>query len=172
MGRRIFREVLEWVISLTAALIIVLVVKSLAFDIIEISGKSMIPALYDGDKVVVEKVSTYIGSVRRGEIVILDPGDKGTGIYIKRIVGLPGELLEVSGGKVLINGNAIEEKYLREGTYTDIDMKLTVPDDCVFVMGDNREISEDSRIIGPIPLKNLKGHAIFRIYPFERTRGL
>nr|WP_307815963.1 signal peptidase I [Thermobrachium celere] len=103
---------------------------------------------------------------------MLDPGSKGRGIYIKRIIGLPNEVVEIKDGSVYINGNKLKEDYLEPGTYTDVDMKITVPEDCVFVLGDNREVSEDSRYIGPIPIKNLKGHAVFRIYPFSDIKKL
>lgn len=167
VNNRFAKELRGWILSIIAAAIIAFVIKALLFDIIEISGPSMVPTLHDFDRVAIEKLCTYTGNYKRGEVIILDPGSKGEGIYIKRIIALPGELLEIKEGKVYIDGSLLEEDYLQEFTYTDIDTRITVPEDCVFVMGDNRRVSEDSRRIGPIPIKNIKGHALFRLYPFD-----
>jgi signal peptidase I len=167
MKNRLLREIRDWIISILIAAVLAIAIKFFFFDIIEITGRSMLPTLYEKDKVAIEKLSLYIGNIKRGQVVILDPGDKGSGIYIKRVVGLPGEILEITGGRVYIDGELLDEDYLDEDTYTDMDIKITIPEDSVFVMGDNREVSEDSRVIGPIPIKNLKGHALFRVYPFD-----
>lgn len=172
MREDIKREIKEWVYSLVIAAVLAFTIKAFIFDIIQVSGTSMVPTLHNNDRLIVEKISMYSKKIFRGEIVILDPGDKGRGIYIKRIIGLPGDELEIKNGEVYINGTKLQEDYLKPGTYTDVDMKLKVPEDCVFVLGDNREVSEDSRYIGPIPIKNLKGHALLRVYPFNDIKKL
>ncbi|TDT51239.1 signal peptidase I [Fonticella tunisiensis] len=168
MQKSFIEELKEWSVSIVIAAVVAFSIKTFLFDIIEVSGTSMLPTLHDKDRVAIEKITLYTKDIKRGEIVILDPGTKGRGIYIKRVIGLPGETIEIKNGNVYINGEILHENYLRSGTYTDIDMKVTIPEDSVFVMGDNRQVSEDSRIIGPIPIKNLKGHALFRIFPFNQ----
>lgn len=172
MKENIKNEIKEWIYSLVIAAVLAFAIKAFIFDIIQVSGRSMVPTLHNNDRVIVEKISMYRKKIYRGEIVILDPGSKGRGIYIKRIIGLPNETVEIKDGNVYINGDKLQEDYLEPGTYTDVDLKITVPEDCVFVLGDNREVSEDSRYIGPIPIKNLKGHAVLRVYPFNDIKKL
>lgn len=90
-----------------------------------------------------------------------------THAWIKRIVGLPGDKIEVSGGAVYRNGELVEEAYIKEEIYRDFH-PVVVPDDSVFVMGDNRNASMDSRSVGPIPIDNIIGKVVLRYYPFDR----
>lgn len=170
MKNQLAKEIKEWIICIIVAGAIAFFIKGYVFDIIQVSGTSMVPTLHDSDRVAVEKISLYNDNLKHGEIIIFDPGSKGRGIYIKRIIGLPGDEIEISNGSVYVNGKKLEESYLKPGTYTEGDQKLTVPNDSIFVLGDNREVSEDSRYIGPIPIKNIKGHAILRVFPFNQIR--
>lgn len=172
MSSSTLREIREWVVSIIIAAVIAFTIKGFLFDIIQVSGTSMVPTLHNDDRVAIEKISLYRNTLKRGEIVILDPGKKGRGIYIKRIIGLPGEKIEIKEGSVFINGNKLEEQYLKPGTVTEGDISTVIPEDSVFVLGDNREVSEDSRYIGPIPIDHLKGHALFRVFPFNQMNSL
>jgi signal peptidase I len=172
MSKNTMNEIREWIVSIAIAAAVTFTIKYFVFDIIQVSGTSMVPTLHNNDRVTVEKISLKMNKLTRGEIVIFDPGDKGRGIYIKRIIGLPGDDVEIKEGLVYVNGESIKEDYLKPGTYTDSDMKLTVPDNEIFVLGDNREVSEDSRYIGPVPIENLKGHAVFRLFPFNQMGSL
>lgn len=172
MSNNALKEIKEWVVSIIIAAATALTIKAFVFDIIQVSGTSMFPNLHDNDRVAVEKISLYTKNIKRGEIFILDPGDKGHGIYIKRIVGLPGETIEIKNGRVYINGKQLNESYLKPGIYTKGNIKLKIPADSVYVLGDNREVSEDSRYIGPVPIKHLKGHAIFKVFPFNEAKSL
>jgi signal peptidase I len=172
MSDKVMKEIKEWVISIIIAAVITLGIKYFIFDLIQVSGTSMVPTLHNNDRVAVEKISVKMNKFERGEIIIFDPGDKGKGIYIKRIIGLPGDTVEIKNGKVYVNGVKLKEDYLKPGTVTTDDMKLTIKKGEIFVLGDNREVSEDSRYIGPIPIKNIKGHAIFRLFPFNQMGKL
>ena len=86
--------------------------------------------------------------------------------YIKRIIGLPGEVLEVRDNRVFINGIVLSESYILEVIQDDFG-PVTIPDDHIFVMGDNRRYSRDSRIIGPIPIDDIVARAWFRVWPLE-----
>ncbi|EYE88926.1 signal peptidase [Fervidicella metallireducens AeB] len=170
MNNQLAKEIKEWIICIIVAGAIAFLIKGYVFDIIQVSGTSMVPTLHDSDRVAVEKISLYNDNLKHGEIIIFDPGSKGRGIYIKRIIGLPGDEVEISDGCVYVNGKKLVEDYLKPGTFTEGDQKLKVPNDSIFVLGDNREVSEDSRYIGPIPIKNIKGHAILRVFPFNQIR--
>ncbi|MCX7904316.1 MAG: signal peptidase I [Caloramator sp.] len=174
MKDRIINEIKEWIISIVIAAVIAFTIKGFIFDIVQVSGPSMIPTLHDNDRVAIEKISLYTKKFTRGEIIILDPGNYGRGLYIKRIVALPGERLQIKEGSVFINGKKLQEDYLTPGTqtYAETDIDMVIPEGHVFVLGDNREVSEDSRYIGPIPIDHIKGHAIFKIFPFSDIKKL
>ena len=163
-------EVKEWIIAIIIAALAAFLIKWLLFDIIQVSGLSMVPTLHNNDRVAVEKVSLYTHNIKHGQIIIFDSGERGRGIYIKRVIGLPGDEVEIKDGSVFLNGDKLPEPYLKPDTYTDVPLKLKVPEGTVFVLGDNREVSEDSRYLGPIPIKSIKGHAICRIFPFNQMR--
>jgi signal peptidase I len=171
MSNSIIKEIREWILSIIIAAVIAFSIKAFVFDIIEVSGTSMVPTLHHNDTLAIEKISLYTHSLQRGEIVIFDPGSKGVGIYIKRIIGLPGDTVEIKDGYVSVNGQRLEENYLRPGTVTEAGNEggtIKVPDGEIYVLGDNREISEDSRYIGTVPIKSLKGHALYRVFPFNQ----
>ncbi|KRQ86089.1 Signal peptidase I P [Caloramator mitchellensis] len=174
MRDRILTEIKEWVISIAIAAVIAFAIKGFIFDIVQVSGPSMIPTLHDNDRVAIEKISLYTKSFKRGEIIILDPGEKGRGLYIKRLIALPGDRLQIKSGSVFINGEKVNEPYLSEGTetYAEENIDMIIPEGFVYVLGDNREVSEDSRYIGPIPFDHIKGHAIFKVFPFSDMKKL
>ena len=128
-------------------------------------GPSMQPNLYVGYRVMTEKVSYLFHEPRRGDIVVVDLPEEGIPL-IKRVVGVAGEEVRVSSGHVWINGQAIHEPWVRY--YGGRDYPATViPEGHVFILGDNRGNSRDSRMIGPVPVKSIKGRAIFIYWPLE-----
>lgn len=133
---------------------------------------SMEPTLYENDYLMISKQAYNIfGEPRRGDIVVF-PHDEGatTELYIKRVIGLPGEKVTITGGLVYINGNQLEEDYSKDGITPGEVKDYLVPEGKVFVMGDNREVSIDSRSeeVGSIDIDEITGKAIFRVYPFGR----
>lgn len=159
--------IIEWIVCIVVAVLLTFLLKTFLFDIIKVSGDSMYPTLNNKDVLGVEKISLYKKDFKHGDIVIFDPGEKGKGIYIKRVIGLPGDTVEVKGGGVYVNGEHLNETYLDPNTFTDGSIKVKLDSNHIFVLGDNRDVSEDSRIIGPIPIENIKGHAIFRFLPVK-----
>lgn len=174
MSKGIIKEIREWVLSILIAAAVAFIIKGFLIDIIQVSGTSMLPNLSDRDRLVIEKVSLYTHNYRRGEIIIFKPNNETQDIYIKRVIGLPGDRVEIKNGEVYVNSEKLDEDYLFQDTFTQPAREeysnLTVPDNCLYVLGDNRTVSEDSRYIGPIPVENIRGHALLRVYPFNEIR--
>lgn len=132
-------------------------------------GVSMEGSLHDGDYLIVNKLAYKTGEPKHGDVVILDSDDvPGHDIYIKRIVGLPGDTIEVKDGELVRNGKTINEPYAKEKMESE-NMKMTIPEGEVFVLGDNRNNSTDSRIIGTLDYKEeVIGKAVLRVLPFDQ----
>lgn len=153
--------------AVIAAAITALLIKNFLFDIVKVSGTSMMPSICDNDYIVVEKFID-MKKIKRQQIVIFDPGKHGSNFFIKRIIGLPHDNVEIRSGVVYVNGCILKENYLSYGTYTEPDLSITVPKDSIFVLGDNREMSSDSRVLGTIPVKNIKSRAVYRVFPLNK----
>lgn len=174
------REIRSWLGSFGIAFLIALVVGIFVFQPYRVDGHSMDPTLHDGERVYVSKLShTFDYMPAYGDIVIIDSrverkrtfmdeikdhpffawfesGNDHT-YYVKRVIGKPGDFIEIKGGKLYRNGKALDEPYTKE-PMTDVgDQPWTVPKESIFVMGDNRNNSEDSRAIGYIPLDHVMG---------------
>ncbi|RMF44413.1 MAG: signal peptidase I [Anaerolineae bacterium] len=133
---------------------------------IRVESISMEPTLIPGEFVIVNKLAYRFGEMHRGDVVVFyyprDPSQR----YIKRIIGLPGDEVTVSGGRVFINGEALNEPYLNAPpTYMGT---WQVPQDGIFVLGDNRNRSADSHVWGMVPLDYIIGKAIFVYWPLDR----
>lgn len=132
-----------------------------------IEGPCMQPSLWEGQFLVVNRLAYRSGEIQRGDIVVFEHPTAPQRSLIKRVIGLPGERLEIVSGQVWINGQPIEEPYVREpGLYSQ--PAIAIPADHIFVMGDNRDNSNDSRRWGPVPMRNLVGKAIFCYWPPSR----
>ena len=132
----------------------------------------MEPNFYNGDYLIIDELSYQFRAPERGEVVVFKYPNDITQRYIKRIVGLPGETVAVSSGKVFVYENnspvALDESiYLPSTTQTQGSIKITLGKDEYFVLGDNRSLSADSRAWGTLPEKDLIGRVIFRAWPFD-----
>jgi signal peptidase I len=139
-----------------------------------IPSDSMLPTLHTGDRLVVEKISYRFHSPKTGDIVVFQPpeelqrrGYPKDQAFIKRVIGEPGEIVSVAGGKVYLNGKALSEDYIAEPPNSPY-APHTVPEGEFFVMGDNRNDSNDSRYWGFLPEKHIIGRATFRFWPLNR----
>lgn len=164
-----FRGLLEWVMVVAGALLIALVVKSFLIQAFYIPSESMLPALKINDRVLVNKLSYRLGDIDRGDVVVFEgPGDEKDRDLIKRVVGLPGDTVEVREGRVEINGKPLAEPYLlpsaRSEPLTEVSKWVIGPDQ-YFVMGDNRSNSRDSRFFSPIPASLIVGRAFVKVWP-------
>ncbi len=138
-----------------------------------VDGTSMQNTLHDEEQLMVERLSYQFSDPKRFDIVILMPyGDDVDEYFIKRVIGLPGETIQIKDGEIYIDGEVLEENYGKEPIIEGgiAEEPLTLGDDEYFVMGDNRNDSDDSRAdyIGPISRNLIKGKAILRIWPLDR----
>ena len=139
-----------------------------------IPSPSMEPTLMIGDRILVDKLSYHLHGVGRGDIVVFatppkelaDPAIKD---LVKRVIGLPGDVISSSGGRVYIDGKPLSEPWLPPGTVTTGITRQKVPPNEYFVMGDNRSDSQDSRFFGPIPRSLIVGRVVLRIWPLSRV---
>ena len=127
---------------------------------------SMIPTLEIGDRVLANKFTLHLWDPERGDIVVFDSIEGGEDALIKRVVGVAGDEIRVQGGILFVNGEWQEEPYVNnESPDGGFYGPTTVPEGHVFVMGDNRANSGDSRVFGPVPLDYVKGEAFLRFWP-------
>ena len=153
--------------TLIPAILIALLIHVFLAQATRVYGQSMEPNLHTNQRLVIEKLSYHFHGPRRGDVVVLhDPGGSPE-LLIKRVIGLPGERITVTDGRVYIDGTALDEPYLTQPTQGS-GRSWIVPPLNVFVMGDNRSASRDSRIFGPVPLDQIVGHAVIRYWPPEQ----
>lgn len=166
------RELCGYVFIFILPIIITIFINKYVLTRADIEGTSMLATLQNNDITFVEKLSLITHSFKRGEIVIFKSNNKNNDIYIKRIIGLEGDKIKISTGKVYLNNKLLQETYLPSYTITDTgpylgSKTITIPKGFVFVLGDNRLESFDSRFFGVVNIKDIQGHAIIRIYPFN-----
>jgi signal peptidase I len=168
----------EVVDTILPAIVIAVLINLFVAQGTYVHGLSMEPNLHTDQRLIVEKISYRLRGARRGDIVVVQvPGHEVP--PIKRVVALSGETIEIRGGCVWIDGRPLQEAYLAEVVQRDYG-PYTVPPDHVFVMGDNRNLSGDSRIFGSVPLENVWGRAWLSYWPpkefgflhSDGTRGL
>jgi len=153
------------------ALLIVVPIRYFIFQPFFVRGQSMEPNFENGDYLIVDEISYRFKDPQRGEAVVFKYPGNLSQRYIKRIIGLPGETIEIEDGKVIIfseEGSQIldESDYLFPSVSTPGDIRITLAGDEYFVLGDNRVSSSDSRRWGPLPREDIVGRVFFRAWPF------
>ena len=170
------REAYDWLQSLISALLICVLVFVFVLRVMDVKGSSMVPTLHNGDKVL---VSGLFYEPSRGDIVVFkkDSYDDDKAL-VKRVIAVAGDVVNIDfeNGIVYVNGEAAEEDYIDVLTHNKIDFigPQTVPDNCLFVMGDNRNASTDSRDkrIGMVDKRLIVGKVLLVLYPFESFGGV
>ena len=174
-NKDIKKEVLEWIKSIGLAVVIAIFIKTFIFNTTYVLGNSMYPTLHERDRLFANKIALYFGGPSRGDVVVLEAPDVPKKDYIKRVIGIEGDIVEIIDGKVYLNGSLLQEDYIEEGAYTHVydQSKWLVPEGHVFVLGDNRDegASKDSRYFGCISIKTIKGITGFRYFPFDSKFG-
>jgi signal peptidase I len=153
--------------------VLALGIRSFVAEARYIPSGSMLPTLQINDRLIIDKLSYEFRSPQRGDIVVFSPTDElkkqnFKDAFIKRVIGLPGETVEVKDGQVYINGQAIQEKYIEDKPNYRFG-PVNVPDNQYLVLGDNRNNSYDSHYWGFVPRKNLIGRAVVRFWPLNRV---
>ena len=161
----------EWVPTLFWAILLALVLRSYAVASYYIPSGSMENTLMERDLLIADKLSYKLlgHDPQRGDVMIFRYPEDPRLDYIKRIIGLPGDDVEVRDGIVYVNGEALSESYIKEKPFSDFG-PVTVGSDEYFVMGDNRNHSSDSRVWGTVPRKNIEGRAVFVFWPPQHIR--
>lgn len=173
------RELWSWIRAVAIAILIALLVRHFIFSNYIVRGESMMPTLQDGNRLVVNKIGYSVGTPHRFDVIVFHATK--TEDYVKRIIGVPGDTISYKNDQLYVNGNAVDEPYLQK--YRDAlpeeqqltenfslkskTGKIRVPEGKLWVMGDNRENSEDSRYFGFINEKSVVGKVSVRYWPFS-----
>jgi signal peptidase I len=182
-------ETIKWIEAVIFAVLLALIIRGFLIEPVLVQGESMEKTLFDSQRLVIYKLSYFYSLPKHGDIVVLRyqggavekyPFLKNipnaekvfpsfTEIdYVKRVIGLPGDLIDIKDGFVYLNGKKLDEPYAVGITEKkSIDLPLMVPENNAFVLGDNRQNSRDSREIGCIKLKDIKGKAVLRMWPIK-----
>lgn len=164
----------DFIIYLVTMLLVLFSVRAFVGEPLRVDGISMHDTLVDGERMVVEKMTYLVDEPARGDIIVCHSDLLGQ--VVKRVIGLPGETIQVVGGVTYINGEPYQENYILEpmSPWRDMPFPATVPEGSVFVMGDNRNDSVDSRIerVGCIPYHDIFGRVIGVMWPPSRIRGV
>lgn len=192
MKNNILKEVLQWIEAIAIAVVLAILIRGFLFEPVIIDGSSMLNTLENSDRVILNKISIAFNEPKPGDIVVLEveapyfevlkflnnsklakrllPTLTGAD-YIKRVIAVEGDEVDIRDGYVYVNGEKLDEPYVKEEGITrqlTIPMPYVVGEDQFFVMGDNRGASRDSRTIGPINLEQIIGKAGFRIWPIQK----
>lgn len=171
--RKILVEIADIIDSVLSTVFVVLIIFTFVLSIASVEGESMLETLHPNDRLI---ISQFFYTPKNGDIVIINSSDMGKKI-VKRIIATQGQLLEIKDGMVYVDGVEIDEPYLSEynagkttpmsRTVIDEGEKVTIPEGFVFVMGDNRGSSKDSRMIGMVKNDEVIGKVILRLYPLD-----
>lgn len=162
------QSMLAWIFVLFQVIIVLVLLFTFVLSPVRVNGGSMSPTLEQGEVLLIDKLSLFLRMPQRGSMVIFTRPDANEEL-IKRIIGMPGETIQIKEGNVYVNGRKLDESIYAPAVAEDYDA-IVVPDGCVFVLGDDRAQSLDSRdpSIGCIPLNELDGRVRLRVSPFSR----
>ncbi|MBL7575202.1 signal peptidase I [Peptoniphilus asaccharolyticus DSM 20463] len=163
--------VLSYISTFAFAIILALLIKTFIFSSNMVMGESMQPTLHQNDRLIAMILPLRFKDPERSDIVIIDAPDEKGKEYIKRLIGKPGDTVEIKGGEVYLNDSKLQESYIDSGVYTEIydQSSWTLGENEFFVMGDNRNPGKslDSRYFGPVKKDAIKGVVKFRFWPFS-----
>ncbi|GLX70783.1 signal peptidase I [Paenibacillus glycanilyticus] len=165
---RVKRELIEWLCSIAAAIAIALLFQNYVYAQAEVHNISMQKTLVEGERLIEDKWSYRFRMPERGDIVVIH-GPESPLRLVKRVIGLPGDILDVKDGSIYLNGQPVSEPYAVGSTLPGVTrFPYTVGSGQLFVLGDNREHSVDSRALGPIAISSIEGKAVYRIWPLNK----
>ncbi len=166
-------EAKDWFISIAAAVIMALLIRTFVVELYIVDGPSMRPTLQHEERLVVSKFIYKLRNPERGEVLIFRYPRDPSRDFIKRVIAIGGDTFEIKDGRVYINGQMQTEDYILEKTRSEYP-KVTIPEGTVFVMGDNRNNSDDSRFadVGFVPFELIKGKALMIFWPLDKIQTL
>ena len=166
-------EAKDWVISIVAAVVMALLIRTFIVELYIVDGPSMKPTLQHEERLVVNKFIYRVRNPEKGEILIFKYPRDTSRDFIKRVIATGGDTIEIKEGRVYVNDQLLKEDYILEKTRTEYP-KVTIPEGTVFVMGDNRNNSDDSRFadVGFVPLDLIKGKAVVVFWPLDNMQSL
>ncbi|NFP91952.1 signal peptidase I [Clostridium sporogenes] len=195
--KKVIKEIKSWIFSILGAIIIAGLVNSKVFAKVQVQQSSMENTLFTNQQLIVDKLSYNFVEPKKGDIIIFHENkEKGTiaedtlemvdniiskfnnnktdieedDRLIKRVIGVPGDEVDIKDGYLYLNGKKLEETYANGETISrEFKLPIKIPENKLFVLGDNRMISKDSRIFGLIDYKQVEGKAIYRVYPFNHV---
>lgn len=193
--KKIAKEIVSWILSILGAFLIVTLLNSKVFAKVQVQQSSMEDTLFANQQLIIDKLSYNFTAPKQGDIIVfLENGEKGNILddalstadniislfdnvrdsseesrLIKRVIGIPGDEVDIRDGYVYVNGIKLEESYVSGETIAaELEFPIKVEENKLFVLGDNRIVSKDSRHFGLIDIKQVEGKAVYRIYPFNQ----
>jgi signal peptidase I len=163
------KEIMEFIKSVFIAIIAAVLIIVFVFETVSVDGQSMSPTLSHKDRLIIEKVTYYIRKPKVNDIVVIKYPADTREKYIKRVVATAGDKIKIEDNRLFVNGVEKDEPYLKEKIIKGYYNEAIVPENTIFVLGDNRNNSRDSRFpdVGFVNLKLVVGKAALRIYPFK-----
>nr|WP_325190031.1 signal peptidase I [uncultured Selenomonas sp.] len=169
----VFSELKDWIGSIVIAVVLAMLIRTFIVELYVVDGPSMRPTLESEERLVVNKFIYRFHPPQKGEILVFQYPRDPSRDFIKRVIATPGDTIEIHEGRVLVNDQLLTEDYILEKTRSEYP-KSTVPEGRVFVMGDNRNNSEDSRFadVGFVPYDLIKGKAMLVFWPISAYKTL
>ena len=166
-------EAKDWIVSIATAVVLALIIRTFIVELYLVDGPSMRPTLQNAERLVVNKFIYRFREPERGEILVFQYPRDTRRDFVKRVIAVPGDTIEIKDGQVYVNSQLMNEPYILSKTRGDYPL-AEVPKGHIFVMGDNRNNSEDSRFadVGFVPYELIKGKAILVFWPFDQFKTL
>lgn len=166
-------EIKDWIVSIVVAVALAMFIRTFIVELYVVDGPSMRPTLESEERLVVNKFIYRLRAPEKGEVLVFQYPRDPSRDFIKRVIATPGDTVEIHEGRVLVNDQLLTEDYILEKTRSEYP-KSTVPEGRVFVMGDNRNNSEDSRFVdvGFVPYDLIKGKAMLVFWPISAYKTL
>ncbi|MDQ0204201.1 signal peptidase I [Pectinatus haikarae] len=173
MNKSLGAEIKDWIISIAIAVVLALFIRHFIVELYLVDGPSMQPTLVNHERLVVNKFIYRLREPKRGEILIFQYPRDTSRDFIKRVIALPGDTIEIKDGHVFVNNELQNEPFILSQTRGDYPL-TTIPEGHIFVMGDNRNNSEDSRFtdVGFVPFNLIKGKAVLVFWPLSELHTL
>ncbi|WP_196594298.1 signal peptidase I [Pectinatus sottacetonis] len=173
MNKSLGAEIKDWIISIVIAVVLALFIRHFIVELYLVDGPSMEPTLENHERLVVNKFVYRFREPKKGEVLIFQYPKDPSRDFIKRVIALPGDTIEIKNGHVFVNGKLQNEPYILSQTKGDYPL-TTIPAGHIFVMGDNRNNSEDSRFpdVGFVPFNLIRGKAVLVFWPLNEIHSL